>query len=42
VATAVNNLITTPVRASRHLAIWLVWHSTGVSLVPDSDSGDQV
>jgi hypothetical protein len=28
-----QNLVTAPFRASRHLAIWLVWHSTGVTLV---------
>jgi len=27
------NLVTTPIRAGRHLAIWVVWHSTGVTLV---------
>jgi hypothetical protein len=33
----VNDLLTTPLRAGRHLAIWLVWHSTGVSLLPRSE-----
>ncbi len=28
-----HNLVTAPVRASRHLAIWLVWQSTGVTLL---------
>ena len=28
-----HNLVTAPVRASRHLAIWLVWQSTGVNLL---------
>jgi len=28
-----TELLTSPLRAGRHLAIWLVWHSTGVSLV---------
>jgi hypothetical protein len=28
-----RELITTPIRAGRHLAIWLVWQSTGVTLV---------
>jgi hypothetical protein len=28
-----TELITSPLRAGRHLAIWLVWHSTGVSLI---------
>jgi hypothetical protein len=32
-----TDLITSPLRAGRHLAIWLVWHSTGVSLL----GGDQ-
>ncbi len=27
------NLVTAPIRAGRHLAIWVVWHSTGVTLV---------
>jgi hypothetical protein len=34
---SVNDLITTPLRAGRHLAIWLVWHSTGVSLLPPGE-----
>jgi hypothetical protein len=34
-----RNLITAPLRAGRHLAIWVVWQSTGVTLVPPgSDS----
>jgi hypothetical protein len=28
-----TELLTSPLRAGRHLAIWIVWHSTGVSLV---------
>jgi hypothetical protein len=28
-----TDLLTSPLRASAHLAIWIVWHSTGVSLV---------
>jgi hypothetical protein len=28
-----RNLVTAPIRASRHLAIWFVWQSTGVTLV---------
>ena len=31
-----RQLITTPMRAGRHLAVWLVWQSTGITLV----SGD--
>jgi hypothetical protein len=27
------NLVTAPIRASRHLAIWIVWQSTGVNLL---------
>ena len=27
------NIVTAPLRASRHVAVWLVWHSTGVTLV---------
>ena len=31
-----RQFITTPIRAGRHLAIWLVWQSTGITLVgPD-------
>jgi len=30
-----TDLITSPLRASRHLAAWLVWHSMRVSLVSD-------
>ncbi len=30
-----TDLITSPLRASRHLAIWLVWHSVGVSLITE-------
>ena len=33
-----TDLITSPLRASRHLAAWLVWHSIGVSLVDDEKS----
>jgi hypothetical protein len=33
----VNELLTSPLRAGRHLAIWLVWHSTGVSLLPPGE-----
>jgi hypothetical protein len=29
-----GNLISAPYRAGRHLAIWLLWHSTGVSVLP--------
>jgi hypothetical protein len=28
------NLVTVPIRAGRHLAIWIVWQSTGVTLIP--------
>ncbi len=35
-----HNLVTAPVRASRHLAIWLVWQSTGVTLLtPQGPNG---
>jgi hypothetical protein len=27
-----QNIVTAPIRASRHLAIWLVWQSTGITL----------
>jgi hypothetical protein len=29
-----RNLVTAPLRATHHLAVWLVWHSTGVTLIP--------
>jgi len=28
------NLVKAPLRASRHLAVWVVWQSTGVTLIP--------
>jgi hypothetical protein len=28
-----RSLVTAPIRASRHLAIWIVWQSTGVTLL---------
>jgi hypothetical protein len=28
------NLVKAPIRAGRHLAIWIVWQSTGVTLIP--------
>jgi len=28
-----RRLATAPIRAGRHLAIWLVWQSTGITLV---------
>jgi hypothetical protein len=27
------NVVTAPIRATRHLAIWIVWHTTGVTLL---------
>ena len=34
-----QNIVTAPIRASRHLAIWLVWQSTGITLLaPDNRS----
>jgi hypothetical protein len=32
-----RNLIKAPLRAGRHLAIWVVWQSTGVTLVPSGE-----
>jgi hypothetical protein len=29
----VRQLLTTPIRAGRHLAIWLLWQSIGVTLI---------
>ena len=34
-----HNLVTAPIRASRHLAIWLVWQSTGVTLLASPERG---
>jgi hypothetical protein len=31
--TGMRHFVKAPIRAGRHLAIWLVWQSTGVSLV---------
>ena len=28
-----HHLVTAPIRVSRHLAIWIVWQSTGVTLL---------
>jgi hypothetical protein len=28
-----RSLVTAPIRAGRHLAIWIVWQSTGVTLI---------
>jgi hypothetical protein len=28
-----RSLFSTPIRAGRHLAIWVVWQSTGVNLL---------
>ena len=28
-----HDLVTAPIRAGRHLAIWIVWQSTGVTLL---------
>jgi hypothetical protein len=30
---SMNGLLLNPVRAGRHLAIWLIWHATGTSLI---------
>jgi hypothetical protein len=34
-----HNLMTAPFRASRHLAIWIVWQSTGVTLLAPESGG---
>jgi hypothetical protein len=31
-----RRLVTAPIRVGRHLAIWVVWQSTGVTLVRHS------
>ncbi len=30
-----GNVVNSAFRAGRHLAVWLVWHSTGTSLIAD-------
>jgi hypothetical protein len=30
-------LVTAPIRAGKHLVIWVVWHSTHISLVPSGE-----
>jgi hypothetical protein len=30
-------MLTTALRPVGHLAVWLVWHSTGISLLADLD-----
>jgi hypothetical protein len=37
-----TDLITSPLRASRHLAIWLVWHSIGVSLIDGQEEPQEL
>jgi hypothetical protein len=34
-----HTLVTAPIRASRHLAIWIVWQSTGVTLLTPRKPG---
>jgi hypothetical protein len=36
-----RNLVTAPMRASRHLVIWIVWQSTGVTLLAPSSRSTQ-
>ncbi len=31
-------MITTALRPVSHIAVWLVWHSTGISLLADLDA----
>ena len=31
-------MLSTALRPVGHIAAWLVWHSTGVSLLPDVDA----
>jgi hypothetical protein len=31
----VHQLMTSPIRVGRHLAVWLVWQSTGITLISD-------
>ncbi len=34
----ITGLINNAYRAGRHVAVWLLWHSTGVSMLPPVDS----
>jgi hypothetical protein len=34
-----TDLITSPLRAGRHVAAWVVWHSIGISLIADGQDG---
>ncbi len=34
-----TDILTGPLRVGRHVAIWLIWQSTGVSLVQSNDDG---
>jgi hypothetical protein len=34
-----TELITSPLRAGRHVAAWVVWHSIRISLVADEEHG---
>jgi hypothetical protein len=36
-AMSITEVPVLPLRASRHLARWIVWHASGVSLVEDGD-----
>ncbi len=36
-----HGLVNTYVRTGQHLASWVVWHATHVSLVPDLDEKAQ-
>jgi hypothetical protein len=33
----ITGLINSAYRTSRHVAMWLVWHSTGVSMLPPAE-----
>ena len=33
-----TELITSPIRAGRHVAAWVVWHSIRVSLISDDQA----
>lgn len=36
----VGKVVAGPLRAVQHLARWVVWHTVGVSLLPEHDGKD--
>jgi hypothetical protein len=38
---SINEVPVLPFRASRHLAAWIVWHTSGVSLIEDCPTAER-